>query len=771
MVSDALARRAPPAARLDIGTGDVRPLPHDRSFQSPLRQGALAQSPLAQAFARAEAARPVLIAAPLYRRADLAHRLAASLLRCADEVRAIGGEVLFINDSPGDADLAAALEDIVDGVGEDFPHRVLENPANLGFVKGCNRAIAEAVERGMDLLLLNSDAVVTPGALSEMVRVSRLDPMIGFVNPRSNNATLATLPFQPQYRDASLSAAEAGWRTLARQLPELSYVPTAVGFCMLVRWGILAEFGGFDEIYGRGYNEENDLVMRAGRRGYRAVLANHAFVWHEGGSSFGRNAETLALETRNRATLLARYPEYARLTEGYFGSPEQQGEKLLGTLLPGADGRLDVALDFSTFPTGHNGTSIAGEQLLAAASELWRDRYRLHVLATPEVYDFHGYERYGAARCDPHGPEQFAAIFRMGQPYDWNTVERMILKGATLGAFMLDTISMDCAQLASPDLTRLWSFLLEHLDLLAVTSELTGAQIERRLPVGREILRLRSLHSLDLADYRMTVDDSVAAPAPPGYVFVVGNHFWHKEVAATVNALAEADPKRTVIFLGGPNDQPPASDGGRYAPRGLSPRPNVLRLSAGALSHAEIGAVYRDAAVVVFPSHYEGFGIPLLNALAARKPVVIRPLPVFEEMIRQVGEDPNIHVFQTTHDLVELLSRPIAWRDQGVAAGLPGDARRAAEEVGAALDRMIARAQHGQYDRITRRMRSLLTLHDYSALHPAQPTAGDSRAYIAASVGGAAERLARRMLGVPGVLSAARSGYRVVRRIARRTAP
>jgi GT2 family glycosyltransferase len=720
---------------------------------------------LAQAFARAAAPRPVLIAAPLYRRADLAHRMAASLLRCADEVRAIGGEVLFINDSPDDAELAAALEDIADGIGEAFPSRVLENPANLGFVKACNRAIGDAVERGMDLLLLNSDAVLTPGALSEMVRVSRLDPMIGFVNPRSNNATLATLPYQERFRDAPMSEAEAAWRAVSRQLPEMSYAPTAIGFCMLVRWAILAEFGGFDEIYGRGYNEENDLVMRAGRRGYRAVLANHAFVWHEGGSSFGRNAEALALETRNRATLLARYPEYERLTEGHFGSPEHLAERLLGALLPGRDGRLDVALDFSTFPAGHNGTSIAGEQLLAAASELWRDRYRLHVLATQEVYDFHGYERYGAPRRDPHGPEQFAAIFRVGQPYDWNTVERMVQKGATLGAFMLDTISMDCAQLASPDLTRLWSFLLEHLDLLAVTSELTGDQIERRLPIGREVLRLRSLHSLDLADYRMTVDEEVEAPAPPGFVFVVGNHFWHKEVAVTVNALAEADPQRTVVFLGGAKDQPPPSDAGRYAPRGLKPRPNVLRLNAGALSHAEISAVYRDAAVVVFPSHYEGFGIPLLNALAARKPVLIRPLPVFEEMVRRVGEDPNIHVFQTTRELVELVEQPPVWRDEGAARGLPQDARRAAEEVGEALDRMIARAQQGQYDRIARRIRSLLTLHDYSAQHPAQPTRGDSRAFIAASVGGFAERLARRVLEIPGVLTASRSCYRALRRL------
>ena len=725
-------------------------------------------SPLARAFASPGAERPVLIAVPLYRRADMAHRLAASLLRCADEVRAIGGEVLFINDSPDDPDLLAALDDIADGIGDAFPCRVRANPANLGFVKACNPAIAEAADRGMDLLLLNSDAVVSPGALREIVRVSRLDPMIGFVSPRSNNATLATLPFQERFRSAAPPEAEAAWRALAGRLPEISYVPTAVGFCLLIRWMILAEFGGFDEIYGRGYNEENDLVMRAGRRGYRAVLANRAFVWHEGGSSFGRNADAIALETRNRAILLARYPEYERLSHGYFGSPEQHAERLLGALLPGVDGRLDVALDFSTFPMAHNGTSIAGEQLLAAASQLWRDRYRLHVIATQDVYDFHDYGRYGAPRCDPHGPELFAAIFRIGQPYDWSTLERLFQKGAAIGAFMLDTISMDCAQLTSPGLARLWGFLLENLDLLAVTSELTGAQIERRLPVGRDVLRLRSLHSLDLADYRLPIDQMVAAPAPPGFVFVVGNHFWHKEVAATVNALAEADPQRTVVVLAGPGEQPPPVDGGRYAPAGLKRHPNVLRLNAGALSHEEIGAVYRDASIVVFPSHYEGFGIPLLNALAAKKPVVIRPLPVFEEMVRWIGEDPNIHVFQTTAELIERLREPLAWRERDATPGLPGDARRAAEEVGEALDQMIGCVQ---YDRMVRRLRALFTLRDYSAVHPAQPPSGDSRAFIAASIGDLSERMARRLLDVPGVLSTGRACYRALRRLTgRRTA-
>ena len=38
---------------------------------------------------------------------------------------------------------------------------------------------------------------------------------------------------------------------------------------------------------------------------------------------------------------------------------------------------------------------------------------------------------------------------------------------------------------------------------------------------------------------------------------------------------------------------------------------------AGYVSDAELGAMYRDATALVFPSRYEGFGLPALEAMAA----------------------------------------------------------------------------------------------------------------------------------------------------------
>ena len=671
-------------------------------------------------------ARPLLIAAPFYGRAALADRVLDSVLACAEEVIGLRGELLLLNDDPGNAPLETALGDWARRLAGQFPCRIESNAANLGFVRTCNLAIDEAIRRGMDLLLLNSDVVVSPGALTEMVRVSRLDSMIGFVNPRSNNATLATLPFQERYRDAAPDAAEAAWRSLAPRLPEMSYVPTAVGFCLLVRWHILAEFGGFDEIYGRGYNEENDLVMRAGRRGYRAALANHAFVWHEGSASFDSETSR-ASEARNRPILLRRYPEYRVLTQTYFGSAAQRAEVLLGALLPDDTGRVEVALDFSSFTPSHNGTMEAGRQLLALVMDRWSDRFSVSVLCSPATYAFHDYASLGAPRRDPYGPEVFAAIFRVGQPYDWGVVERLTLKAATFGVFMLDTISLDCTQLSSPRLEGLWAFTLEHADLVACTSAMTETQFGRRFRLPQDLLRVRSLHSLDLGDY-------APCPRPGGFadggehIFVLGNHFWHKEVASTVKILTEAFPERRIVVISGAALKSAATDDGLYAPAGLGAWPNVAVLHAGEITDEDMGDLYRRASAVVFPSHYEGFGMPLLNALAAKRPVFIRPLPPFAEIEASLGGDPNIHLFETTAELARLLETPPVWTDEGASRGTPGDGVRAADDIGAAIDAMIA---HTSYDCIVKRIRAIQVLQDYAG-GGAPDRSGPSREALAA---------------------------------------
>lgn len=56
-----------------------------------------------------------------------------------------------------------------------------------------------------------------------------------------------------------------------------------------------------------------------------------------------------------------------------------------------------------------------------------------------------------------------------------------------------------------------------------------------------------------------------------------------------------------------------------------------------ALSDAEVRALYALCSLFAFPSSYEGFGIPLLEAMAAGKPIALSDIPVFREITQDEG--------------------------------------------------------------------------------------------------------------------------------------
>ncbi len=665
----------------------------------------------------------VLIAVPFYKNEQLVAPMVAALVACAADIAAIGGEVVFYNDSPDYPELAAALAEALPAAAACFPCRVDTNPENLGFVRTMNLAVAQAVARRADLLMLNSDATPEPGAFTAMARVMAREHMIGFVNPRSNNATIATLPLH----DLDVADRRAAFRALAARLPEASYAPTAIGFCMLIRWAVLAEFGGFDEIYGQGYNEENDLVMRAGRCGYRTLFANHAFVWHEGEQSFATSdIKRDSWERTNRAILDQRYPEYGSHTAAHYGAPETVAERLLAALQPDAAGKLDIAFDFSSFRADHNGTFQAGRQLLAAALTQWADRANISVLCSTDVYDFHDYAALNVTRAEPHGGRIFAAVFRVGQPYDWNVLQRLLMSTPVLGVYMLDTISVDCPQLMYPLLYNIWQFTLEHSDLIVSLSRQTEDQLAARFVMPDHVLRVVSYLSLDVADYGLPMPQAAAAlpPSARPRLLVLGNHFHHKYLSPTANALAAAFPDRDIVALGAPKPGRPQT--AMDIPR-LDDAPNLIKVPVGDLPETAIGAEYAACDAVIFPSLAEGFGLPSLHALAAGKPVFLRRLPVFEEIWETQGRTPNFHFYDSTSELIEKLRELPHWVPQSLPPAGNG-ASRSASEIWDALNRAMQRAD---YARIVTRIRALQLISDLSNTG-AQPTVIDNDAARAA---------------------------------------
>jgi glycosyltransferase involved in cell wall biosynthesis len=95
----------------------------------------------------------------------------------------------------------------------------------------------------------------------------------------------------------------------------------------------------------------------------------------------------------------------------------------------------------------------------------------------------------------------------------------------------------------------------------------------------------------------------------------------------------------------------------------------------GYVSKAELAQLYRGAAALVLPSRYEGFGLPVVEAMASGTLVVAAP----DEALREVAGDAA--VFAEPQDLAGAVRSALDDRERLVAAGLERAARFSWEET------------------------------------------------------------------------------------------
>jgi glycosyltransferase involved in cell wall biosynthesis len=86
----------------------------------------------------------------------------------------------------------------------------------------------------------------------------------------------------------------------------------------------------------------------------------------------------------------------------------------------------------------------------------------------------------------------------------------------------------------------------------------------------------------------------------------------------------------------------------------------------GHVPREELAALYRGAASLVFPSRYEGFGLPVLEAMASGTPVVATR----SSSIPEVAGDAAILVEHDPGELAAGIERAVAERVHFAAAGL-----------------------------------------------------------------------------------------------------
>ena len=599
---------------------------------------------------------PISIVVPSLKQPDLAQALVRSLAALAGELKDLSCTLLFVEAGPDKADSLKIPDDLAD-----VPVVYLHTEETSGFVRQVNLGFKQAIDRSSDVLLLVPGAIVYPGALREMQRIASLDPMIGFVSPRSNNAPIGALPPQQEFQDAPPADAFAIFGQLSRHLPPLHYVPAASASCLFVKLEILKEFGLLDETCQDLHQAAADLVIRANRCGYRAALANHAFVYHPGP----------ALQPTSAGAHSSQYAKYLELLGAYQASATYHAEVLLTGLLKDDLGRLSLVFDFSSFGAYHNGTFEAAKQTLIHAATSWQDTFDIYVLVDDGPARFHRLHQIEDIHLIPLSTNRvFALAYRIGQPFDLESILRLSRLAVFNVYTMLDPIAWDCLYLQTPELDEAWRAVFSHADGITYLSDFVAGQFHLRFRPRAGIKELVVYPSLDPRDY-VQHDD---APARSDYLLVVGNAFAHKNVRPTVEVLAREFPATKIVALG-------LED---------SPSENALAYPSGHLTDPQLHELFLNARAVIFPSFYEGFGLPIVRGLAYRKPVLARSTQVNRDLFEKLGHPDDLILYDSTDDLISRL-RLAAPNWKGSAATQPDqqDWASSAKQIGDFLREIV----------------------------------------------------------------------------------
>ncbi|MFB9948313.1 glycosyltransferase [Rhizobium puerariae] len=167
--------------------------------------------------------------------------------------------------------------------------------------------------------------------------------------------------------------------------------------------------------------------------------------------------------------------------------------------------------------------------------------------------------------------------------------------------------------------SHLQPLLARRSSRIATVSHASARQLARHLPVRlEEIAVLPNGH-----EHALEWDPAMAQIAPPvvndvrsrnrQFVLALGSRAQHKNLGLLIKAAGALDERQIDIVVAG-------GDAGIFSPGLLEQRPNVRLL--GRVSDDDLAYLLQNALCLVFPSLTEGFGLPIVEAMAWGCPVI-----------------------------------------------------------------------------------------------------------------------------------------------------
>ena len=489
----------------------------------------------------------------------------------------------------------------------DFSYYYCEN--DIETIALYNEILNENDKTEGDVLLMDESALqsvnINKSFIKELYDVLYYTEKHGFVSPRIGYSD------DPGYLLTQL-----------KKIPRYSLLFHPDIRCILIKKRVIDLLVNFSANYTSLAYSFLDFIQRANYFGFNIVQSNRIFL-----SCSENHFNNTANHENDRKLFLKRHPYYTRIQKGFHLAYERHAIDNFFSLFSKKNNKKKILLNYFIMPCMYCGTSEYQLNFLEAFFRLFNNKYDIYIYINRPADKFHHLsDRYPNVLF----PDTVSGVFDLGfcahQPFDIDDhffMNKYCLKSvySMLDIIMLrcDYIIQEYKNLIIDDVVR---FGFRACDGIISISDFSAEDYKAYF-YNEALIQNKPFKRVYIAsNFTSSPQNKYNTPFKE-YYLIAGNHYRHKGVIETVR-YAENSNNNFIAIMG--------MSGDGYISR------NIYAYKSGNISEEFIGYLYINCKAVIFPSIYEGFGLPVAIALKNKKRVILYNNSINNELVGHFHE-------------------------------------------------------------------------------------------------------------------------------------
>ena len=423
-------------------------------------------------------------------------------------------------------------------------------------------------------------------------------------------------------------------QTAEKYLPKYTLTVQVNADCVMIKRSVIETFGLLDTAYGSLQYALMDYYCRINKFGFSALTSHRALFSYN-------NTETKTPDdfSKDAELFKSRYDYWEEKEKRFKKHGTDPCAEFINELNTDSTDKKRILFDCIIMPAMHCGTSEYQISVFDAFYRLYKEKYEIYLYTNHEADEYHKLsEKYGNVIY----PETITGKFRLGFApnqlmfYDpMQTLNRFCLK---IVQTMYDIMMVRIDEHVVDDVSNNVEAGVKLSDGIVFISNFTKNDFTACFANNRDLdgKKLKVIYPAT----GFSVPDKKYEQPFEYYILIIGNSYKHKAIAETIEVISVTQHNYIVVGYGDDS----------YI------HPNIYGYKSGDLDDDFLYFLYAGCKAVIFPSMYEGFGIPIATALKSNKRVILCNNELNRELLDHFNEFSDyFYMFDRFEQIADIL--------------------------------------------------------------------------------------------------------------------